>query len=88
MGLITVTQEIYLLGVGTMRAYFRTDDEHLDGLVDGYPASEIIVGMASVNEALLKMLLELKPEETVDSLLDSLVDDALKLPSADIPGDD
>lgn len=70
-----VTREQYLYGLMYQRAAI-TETGDTENLVDMIGYNDLIQGLSSVNEALMKMLIEKHPDETYDSLLTKLTDDA------------
>ncbi len=70
-----VTREQYLYGLMYQRAVI-TETGDAENLVDMIGYNDLIQGLSSVNEALMKMLIEKYPDETYDSLLTKLTDDA------------
>lgn len=72
---MTVTREQYLYGLMYQRAVIAETGD-TENLVDMIGYVDLIQGLSSVNEALMKMLIEKYPGETYDSLLTKLTDDA------------
>lgn len=70
-----VTREEYLYGLMYQRAVI-TETGDTENLVDMIGYNSLLQGLSSVNEALMKMLIEKCPDETYDSLLKKLTDDA------------
>ena len=78
-----ITREQYLMGLSLVRAFVNNDKETVDMIVDVSETNELLTGVASVSEGLMKYIQTLVPEETYGSLLEKLFDDAFSDGSAD-----